>query len=265
MDHFFSCFQRAFLKYLRSYGQVENASLTVLRNLLSHAPVGPEEQALLSLQPGEVWGCFKLQECRGERALLKEYLYATLNGVLPGTVYTFIYHGEVIGMIRLREDAGQSEALLQSFGEILSRMGYTGGVSNLFTDLHLLPYYLQQAGYASECGGGQAGTLHFFRDHVLSYMLDGCTQELPIASLCSRGLHMLMAHDRQKGTEYIKTLDVYLRNEMRITQTAKALYIHRSSLIKRLDRIMCLLQDNLEHPDVRLYYRLCLALLNRKQ
>ena len=76
---------------------------------------------------------------------------------------------------------------------------------------------------------------------------------------------MLMAHDRQKGTEYIKTLDVYLRNEMRITQTAKALYIHRSSLIKRLDRIMCLLQDNLEHPDVRLYYRLCLALLNRKQ
>ncbi|MDE7221495.1 MAG: helix-turn-helix domain-containing protein [Oscillospiraceae bacterium] len=75
----------------------------------------------------------------------------------------------------------------------------------------------------------------------------------------------LLEHDQQKETEYIKTLDTYLWNETHITQTTEALYIHRSSLIKRLDKIQRLLGDDLNDTDVRLYYRICLALINSRR
>lgn len=263
MDHFFACFQKAFLKHLRSYGQVESASLTALRNLLSHTQLGLEEQAQPSLQPGEAWVCFNLREYQSERSLLKEYMYATLNGILPRTVYAFIYHGEIVGIFRLQgKDISQEDSALLFFGDTLRRMGYYGGISNPFTDLTRLANYLRQASYAAEHGHSDDGPLYFFRDLTLSYLLDSCTWELPADSLCSQGMIALLENDRQKGTEYIKTLDTYLRNETHITQTAEALYIHRSSLIKRLDKIQRLLGDDLNDPDVRLYYRICLALIN---
>lgn len=45
-----------------------------------------------------------------------------------------------------------------------------------------------------------------------------------------------MEQDARRGTEYVRTLYVYLCNEMAIVHTAQALYIHRSSLLKRLER-----------------------------
>ncbi len=141
-------------------------------------------------------------------------------------------------------------------------MGYIGGISNLFTDLTLLANYLRQASYAVEYKRDNDGPLYFFSDQVLSYILDSCTRELPADSLYSQGLIALLENDQRRGTEYIKTLGVYLQNETHITQTAEALYIHRSSLIKRLDKIQRLLKDDLDDPNIRLYYRICLALIN---
>ena len=74
----------------------------------------------------------------------------------------------------------------------------------------------------------------------------------------------LLEHDQKKGTEYIKTLDVYLQNEMSITKTAEALFIHRTSLMKRLDKLIRLLDDDLHSPETRLTYRLCLAMLKNE-
>ncbi|MBS6448201.1 MAG: helix-turn-helix domain-containing protein [Clostridiales bacterium] len=48
-----------------------------------------------------------------------------------------------------------------------------------------------------------------------------------------------------------------------IAKTAEALLIHRSSLLKRLDKIYRLLCSTLDTPEERLYLRLCLELLQR--
>ena len=37
--------------------------------------------------------------------------------------------------------------------------------------------------------------------------------------------------------EFLKTLYIYLKNERRTTETVKELYIHRNSLLYRLERI----------------------------
>ena len=105
--------------------------------------------------------------------------------------------------------------------------------------------------------------LSFFRDHVLPCMLDACLNELPVESLLTQGLRTLIDHDRQKNSEYLHTLDLYLQNETSVSRTAEALFIHRSSLLKRLDKICRLLGSTLDSPEERLYLRLCLEHLQR--
>ena len=95
-------------------------------------------------------------------------------------------------------------------------------------------------------------------------MLDSCVGEQPLEGLLSRGLDALMDHDRQKGSEYIRTLDLYLQNETSISKTAEALFVHRSSLLKRLDKIYRILGNTLDTPDERLYLRLCMELLRKE-
>lgn len=263
MDLFFSFFQKAFLKHLRTYGQTENPTVAALRKLFRHESLLPEEQGLLCLSEGECWVCFKLRERRGEKSLPPEYMYAMLNTLLSKSVSAVLLHNEVMGLLRLQKD-GDTLGMQDSFSELLRRMGYYGGISNPFSDLHHLGDYLLQAAYSVENSRGSGEALHFFRDHALDYMLFSCAGELQPETLFSQGLRAMLEHDRRKSGEYIKTLDTYLQNEMSVTKTAQELYIHRSSLLKRLNSIQRLLGDDLSNPERRLYYRLCLAMLRKK-
>ena len=59
--------------------------------------------------------------------------------------------------------------------------------------------------------------------------------------------------------EYWETLKCYLDNEMNASKTARDLFIHRTTFLKRIDRILSLI--DLSTPDKRLYIRICIYLL----
>ncbi|MFR3031599.1 MAG: helix-turn-helix domain-containing protein [Blautia sp.] len=50
-------------------------------------------------------------------------------------------------------------------------------------------------------------------------------------------------------TDYFHTLKVYLDHHMNAVQTAKELYIHRSTFLYRLDKIKQALCSDLDDPD----------------
>lgn len=262
MDHFFSCFQKAFGKYLRNCGQTESPVQKALRELLENAPAERNTAELLLLEPGDAWVCFQLRELPGSQPMVRESMTSILNGTFPDTIYAVICRGAVQGLIRVREQDETDS--LPVFEETLLRMGYVGGVSNPFSDLNQILDYMRQAVYAVERGRDSGQPLNFFQNHALSYLIDVCTREMPTGILLPRGLIALRRQDEKRGTKYLHTLDMYLQKEMRVTQTAEALYIHRSSLLKRLEQIRRLLgDDDLAQPETRLYYRICLAMLKQ--
>ncbi len=263
MAHFFSYFRNAFFKYLRAGSRQESDSLLVLRKALSRQPLSDEEQEQLRLSPDESWLCFELRERPGEHALPMDYMYATLNAALPLKICAVIYHEKIAGLLRVSAKTPYDPANLSSFTETVARMGYHAGLSNAFPSLLSARDYLQQAKYALEHASGEASVLRFFRDCALDYMLESCVGEHAVDDLLSCGLKLLIEHDRQKGSEYLHTLDVYLQNEMNVSRTAEALYIHRSSLLKRLDKIDRMLEGAPDTPEKRLYLRLCMELLRK--
>lgn len=259
-DHFYGYLQKAFFKYLRDNNQTQSPGAAALQKLLRNEAMTEEENELFQLGPEENWIFFKLREKRGRRFLPRDYMYGTLNALMPQNIYVAMFHKEIVGMIRLK---GRDEETLTSFAEVLNRMDYFAGLSHRFLETDRVGDYLLQAHYVVERYANHPGekVLYEFSEHALDYLLHVCTSEMGVRSLISRSILLLADHDEARGTEYVKTLDIYLRNEMSITKTAEKLYIHRSSLMKRLDKIQRIIGDDLDDPDVRLYYRLCLSLI----
>lgn len=256
-DFFFPLFQRAYEKRLRTLLDTESPKVTALVKLLEHDPITPQEQTLLRLAPGEHWRFFTLRERDLSHSLPKDYMYAALSALLPGTVLACIHRGDIVGLVKWEK--GEAEAA--TFRDLLQRMDYFCGLSNPFTDLGELDNSLRQATIASGyCSREKGESLVFFRDCLLPYFLGQCTREMPLQALEAEGLAALRDYDRRKGSDYWKTLDTYLKTEMSISRTSQALYIHRSSLLKRLEKINRLTGFDLENPDTRLYLRLYLRL-----
>ncbi len=57
-------------------------------------------------------------------------------------------------------------------------------------------------------------------------------------TLCQTEYKTLLEYDRIHTTDYCATLEAYIENGCSVTDTASALYIHRNTMAKRLDRIM---------------------------
>ena len=66
----------------------------------------------------------------------------------------------------------------------------------------------------------------------------------------------LLAHEGAK--DFILTLEAYFENKGNLSQTAESLYIHRNTLIYRIDRIKEILKLDLDRPTSRLAVQLAL-------
>ena len=81
---------------------------------------------------------------------------------------------------------------------------------------------------------------------------------IPARFFYTDGLNRLLRHDISSQVSYIDTLKAYLDCNMSISETARKLHLHRSSLIDRLNRIDQILGCDLNNPDERLKLQIVL-------
>lgn len=141
------------------------------------------------------------------------------------------------------------------------------GISNVFRGYRDMKMYLGQAYDALRLG--QKKNPHFwhysFEDYALEAALEQCVEKYPADQLLHPGLLKLMEQDKEKGSELLRTLQIYLETGCNATQTAEKLYIHRSSFLKRLERIRQVSGVNLSDNDTRFYLLLSFRLIDRDQ
>lgn len=76
--------------------------------------------------------------------------------------------------------------------------------------------------------------------------------------LDNHALQILLNFDRQNQTNYVHTLRTYLADNCNISRTAERLFIHRHTLMKRLDKIRDLSGINFNDYYARIYMSLAL-------
>ena len=104
--------------------------------------------------------------------------------------------------------------------------------------------------------------IHHFDQIAVPYILRQATRILPGNMLCYEKLLDLAHSDKMQNTEYIKTLRTYLEHNLNTVQSAKALFIHRSTFLYRMERIRSILETDLEDADEIFYLNLSLRLLD---
>ncbi|MCL1847959.1 MAG: helix-turn-helix domain-containing protein [Coriobacteriia bacterium] len=192
---------------------------------------------------------------------LKQYRLAIET--MGSGCYALEHESDIVVVLDNNANKLRPEAFFQTVLENISPVKAQIGISFEFTDILLLRLYAIQAHAALETGSEiQPGEpIHAFRDVATRYILTHGTNELPARMLCVPGLLELQKRSDAGGIDYIDTLRTHLKNSCNASFTARALNIHRSTLLYRLERINKITQMDLEDPDDRFYLELSLALL----
>ena len=166
----------------------------------------------------------------------------------------FIYHQGIAVIVNLSYDDSSISDILSALAIILREGLYKLGASSVIQDFLQLPQAYFQAVAALELGKKSGSMIWCYRfdDYILDYVLDQSTTQISPELLCHQSLSVLRKYDKENNTELFRTLDVYLSLERNALQTANTLFIHRSTLFYRLERIQKLTKLNLDDPQVRL-------------
>ena len=103
---------------------------------------------------------------------------------------------------------------------------------------------------------------YYFDTYALDYLLQKGTEDIPARFLISDKVRTLAHIDAEDGSQYLETLATYLDHKQNATHTAEALYMHRTSLLRRIERIEKLTGIDFNDPDQVLYVQLSLKLLS---
>lgn len=116
------------------------------------------------------------------------------------------------------------------------------GISQQFTDLTLLHNHFIEAKQALLIGEQSKSTWWYypFETIILPYIWNKATTELDRSHLYHPAIRILLAYDQKEHTDMVKTVYTYMNCRYNVTQAAKELYIHRTTMLFRLERIQIL-------------------------
>ena len=113
------------------------------------------------------------------------------------------------------------------------------GISQQFNDIAQLRNYYLEAENALMLGIHSQSTWWYypFESMILPYIWHQATQKIDAHQLFHPAIRTLIAYDQKEHSEMVKTMYEYMKHGYNITQTARALFIHRTSMTFRLQRI----------------------------
>lgn len=167
---------------------------------------------------------------------------------------TLIYDSSIVVIVNLSVDHVTAKEVLSKLAITLRENLLRIGVSSEIQDFMMLPKGYRQAKIALNFGRASDSTYwcYYFDDYMLDYIIHCASREVPIQLLCDDALQKLKKYDTDNNKELYDTLLVYLKLERNMLQTAKALFIHRSTLAYRLERIQKLTGIDLDDPAKRM-------------
>ncbi len=184
--------------------------------------------------------------------------------ILTGELYT-IYQNELVILMNRELGQGIGDYAVEAMREAANRCHLRIGISREFHDLAEIRRYYGQARKALNYGElyfnkNHQHPLYYFHDYVLIEMLEICRRNENLMDFCNPKLIKLLEYDKDQGTDYMSTLYQYLENSCNVKKTADALFIHKNTLIYRLEKIRTVtdssLSDSWENFTLYLSYRI---------
>lgn len=191
-----------------------------------------------------------ITESEREQEMLRRHVMSML--VEGQDAQVFYYHGYIVAMYNLkRRGANEIREHLMKHTETYDRLI---ALSEEFSRFDKMPLYYKQACFLTEHYSTGKGGLANYVEHAMDHILSFSEPKIPP----HMAVEVLQRHDLHYQTDYCLTLYTFLIHERSASKTAHDLFLHRNTLKYRLDKIMDLIDLDLENPQVR--YRLISSL-----
>lgn len=242
---------------------VEEFFCKVLDRKITDGQEVQEFLEMLGWDRGNKYLCIK---CKAEQQDFDKLSPVSAFGYIESSVnasYAFLYDQSIVVLVNLTMGENTSSSVTTSLADVRRESLFKMGVSSDLDDFLLMPEAYRQASIALVLGmkSGSTTWCFHYEDYIMDYMFEKICEELPRELLCARPILELMKYDQEHGTSLSETLETYLNLERNVVQTAKALFIHRSTLFYRLERIQKVAEVDLEDPKVRLYLQMSYHLM----
>lgn len=192
-------------------------------------------------------------------------LVADLKRTIPGSC-VFAFQSAIVMYVNLGRDGDGADGVAAALREFIRDNNLKAGISSAYAGfLHIYQLLYLQAESAMEVGLRYMPYrwIHRFQDVAEHYLLEKCTEDLPAHMVCAPEILRMMDYDEKHDAEYCYTLKVLLENNMQPVLTAKKLFIHRTTLLYRMEKMDALFHVRLSDPVRRFYYQLSLMLLGQ--
>lgn len=167
--------------------------------------------------------------------------------------------------VTLTINDSDSYELFQQLMVLLRENVFRAGASSRFDNIRMIPSALKEAEAALELGTKIEPSYWYYRfdDYRLNYMMDMIQrEEIDPMLLVHPAIPALLRHDQTHENELSKTLETLIEKRGNLTQAADTLFIHRTTLFRRLNQIKEMTGIDLENSDQMLELQLSYRILN---
>lgn len=178
------------------------------------------------------------------RKQLSDCLYSKrcsfVSSVYMDEIFIYLNCSENSSVQRICSSMRKFAEKFSAENEGLCVYGGFGSICTNLKDIHRSCHEAEQAMAAARKSGGKAEMVLFSKLGIISLLADNNSGE-QLKDYCRNTLKPLIDSDYECGTEYLKTLRVFLNCNCSMVNAAKAMYIHRNTLVYRIDKIRNLL------------------------
>jgi hypothetical protein len=210
----------------------------------------PSKMQVLFIRPTQYMGA----------QYLKNFTNRILKINIPGTHTTYHKNG-IVAVIPLKDETGSELEVLETLKTICKDDPVRIGVSNSFSNIGNFTFHYEQAHTAFEMGQKiKAEELIYpYQDYQIFELFSEVKNPEKLGRYCHPALTTLRLYDHKNNSEFYKTLCVFIDKGCNIKYTSQSLFIHRNSLVYRLNRIVELCQ--LDFTDMNTVFLLRLSFL----
>lgn len=226
---------------------------TAITNIITGQTVDLEQRGIISrYNTRKEMRCVVFRPAAGTNPLPTGYVCSIIEQQFKDSL-AFECRGRITAILPARQ------ACRERLSAILPKIRMICGVSHSFSDIYESVHACYQAAAALDTeGNASADGISMFEDSILLLLLKNALKGVPAKYYYTEGLTRLADHDASSQVSYIDTLKAYLDNNCSIAETARALHLHRSSLIDRLGRIIQTLGCDLNDSGTRLAMQIVL-------
>lgn len=201
-------------------------------------------------------------EERDSRTSSLKYTCSKLENQFQNSI-VFSWSDSIIMIMNLTKTQKSISDLMAELKIFLREGLFRAGISMISNDFFKIRESYIQTSLAVKVGEKIDPMYWYFHfdDYSVQAMFYEISKDISVEMFCDSSLYKLLDYDTLNETQLYETLMIYLTSNMNIAHTAEKLYIHRSTLLYRLERINTLINVDLKNPDSRFKLLLSFYLL----